>query len=57
MKRLYYTHHDSRTLKLAIEGDISDNANIFTVIVGKNGVGKADCYLRLLKTVFKIFIS
>ncbi|EHV5996292.1 ATP-binding protein [Escherichia coli] len=49
MKRLYYTHHDSRTLKLAIEGDVSDNANIFTVIVGKNGVGKS----RLLSQIAK----
>lgn len=49
MKRLYYAHHDTRTLKLAIEGDVSDNANIFTVIVGKNGVGKS----RLLSQIAK----
>lgn len=49
MKRLYYTHHDTRTLKLAIEGDVSVNANIFTVIVGKNGVGKS----RLLSQIAK----
>ncbi|MHA9281017.1 AAA family ATPase [Klebsiella variicola] len=49
MKRLYYTYHDTRTLRLAIQGDVSDNTNIFTVIVGKNGVGKS----RLLSQIAK----
>jgi len=49
MKRIYYTHHDTLTIKLAIEGDVSNNSNIYTVIVGKNGVGKS----RLLSQIAK----
>ncbi|NPE55988.1 AAA family ATPase [Dickeya dadantii] len=53
MHRLYYSCYDNGRVELAIENDVSDYANIFTVIVGKNGVGKS----RLLSQIAKSCIE
>ncbi|RYF52268.1 MAG: ATP-binding protein [Cytophagaceae bacterium] len=47
MHRLYGFDTDEGHVPLAIEGDAPESQNIFTVIVGKNGVGKS----RLLSTI------
>ncbi|CAI8775132.1 putative AAA domain-containing protein, AbiEii toxin, Type IV TA system [Pseudomonas sp. IT-P2] len=49
MERLFYCNSEHGVIDLAIEGDVPESQNIFTVIVGKNGVGKS----RLLSEIAK----
>lgn len=49
MNRLFYCKSEDGVVDLAIEGDVPESQNIFTVIVGKNGVGKS----RLLSEIAK----
>lgn len=47
MNRVFYSGSDYGVIELAIKGDVPEYKNIFTVIVGKNGVGKS----RLLANI------
>lgn len=49
MIRIYSTYHDDQLVPLANPNEYSDHSNIFTVIIGKNGVGKS----RLLSAIAK----
>ncbi|WP_241616919.1 AAA family ATPase [Rosenbergiella epipactidis] len=49
MNRLYNELYDGGIVPLSIEDDISAKRNIYTVVVGKNGVGKS----RLLSQITK----
>ncbi|EOC0404714.1 AAA family ATPase [Cronobacter sakazakii] len=49
MNRIYSEYYDKGVVSLAIRDDIAQSKNIFTVIVGKNGVGKS----RLLSQIVK----
>lgn len=49
MDKIFYSESDYGPVELAIENDVPTYQNIFTVIVGKNGVGKS----RLLSNIAK----
>jgi len=49
MNRVYFSASDYGFVELAIKDDVPDYQNIFTVLVGKNGVGKS----RLLSNIAK----
>ncbi|WBX87842.1 AAA family ATPase [Achromobacter mucicolens] len=49
MNRIFSSSSDFGEIELAIPGDTSSRKNIFTVLVGKNGVGKS----RLLSNIAK----
>jgi predicted ATPase len=49
MGRIYSHFHDGRTIDLIKSDLLNDDENVFTVVVGKNGVGKS----RLLADIVK----
>ncbi|WP_333876667.1 AAA family ATPase [Methylobacter sp.] len=51
MRRIDYFYHDERTVPLTIPSITEDDTNTYTVIVGKNGVGKS----RLLANMVNEF--
>ncbi|RSC25922.1 ATP-binding protein [Pseudomonas putida] len=49
MERIYYAESDQGTVRLAIKDDFHEFDNIYTVVVGKNGVGKSRLLSRIAK--------
>lgn len=53
MIRVHDVFHDNRITPLALRSERGDKSNIFTVVIGKNGVGKSRLLSNIAKTATK----